>query len=153
MIVAPQCPQHIRWSTENWFDNFYDEVTRKYRIDTTRVYLTGPSLGGAGTWYLAIKYPGRFAAIAPMCGFTSHMEFVESNVGRLADMPIWAFHGEDDLVVPVEETARMIDLLQGKNKNLKVTIEPGAGHEIFWSVYPDTALYDWFLLYSTVRRK
>jgi len=49
IIIAPQCPEHIRWSTDNWFENLYKEVNDKYRIDTNRVYLTGFSLGGAGT--------------------------------------------------------------------------------------------------------
>jgi hypothetical protein len=153
VIVAPQCPEHIRWSTENWFENLYEEVSNKYRIDTNRVYLTGVSLGGSGTWYLAIQYPSRFAAIAPMCGFTSHTEFIGKNVARLANMPIWAFHGQDDLVVPVEETDRVIEKLLGRNEDLKVTIEPGVGHGIYWSVYPHTGLYDWFLQYSTSLRK
>jgi hypothetical protein len=65
IIVAPQCPINQRWSTDNWFENFYEEVTTKYRVDTNKVYLTGTSLGGEGTWYLAIKYPEKFAAIAP----------------------------------------------------------------------------------------
>jgi predicted peptidase len=149
VIVAPQCPKHIRWSTENWFENFYEEVTSKYRIDTTRIYLTGLSLGGSGTWYLATKFPNRFAAIAPMCGFTSHIEFIGTNVDRLIDIPIWAFHGQDDRVVSVEETERMIEELHERNKDLQVTIEPSVGHGIYWSVYPDTGLYDWFLRHST----
>ncbi len=153
VIVAPQCPEHIRWSTEDWFDNFYNEITGKYRIDTSRIYLTGPSLGGSGTWYLAIRYPNRFAAVAPMCGFTSHMDFIGESAGRLADMPIWAVHGQDDLVVPVSETQRMIEMLQARDKNLKVTIAPDAGHGIYWSVYPDTALYDWFLGHDRSSRK
>jgi len=153
VIVAPQCPEHIRWSTDNWFDNFYEEITSKYRIDTNRVYLTGASLGGSGTWYLAIEYPNRFAAIAPMCGFTSHNDFIGKNVDRLVDMPIWAFHGANDLVVPVEETERMIQRLQGKNKDLKVTIEPDVGHGIGWLVYPNNDLYDWFLSYDKSLRK
>ena len=70
IIVAPQCPKHIRWSTENWFENFYSDLIKKYRVDTNRIYLTGASLGGSGTWYLATKYPDKFAAVAPMSGFT-----------------------------------------------------------------------------------
>ncbi|MCK7491056.1 MAG: hypothetical protein MZW92_04255 [Comamonadaceae bacterium] len=57
IMLAPQCPEHLRWSTDDWFENFYKEVTARYRIDTDRVYLTGPSLGGSGTWYIAARYP------------------------------------------------------------------------------------------------
>ncbi len=65
IVVAPQCPKHIRWSTENWFEQFYNDLIERFRVDTNRVYLTGVSLGGSGTWYLATKYPDKFAAIAP----------------------------------------------------------------------------------------
>jgi len=145
IIISPQCPEHIRWSTDDWFENFYKEVTAKYRIDTNRVYLTGLSLGGSGTWYLAVKYPDKFAAIAPMSGFTSHMDYIDENIDRLVDMPIWAFHGKIDNVVPFEETERMINKLKGKNKDLKFSIEPEVGHWIHWLVYPNQELYDWFL--------
>jgi hypothetical protein len=103
IIVAPQCPIHQRWSTENWFENFYEEITTKYRVDTNKVYLTGVSLGGDGTWYLAIKYPEKFAAIAPMSGFTRHIDYVIQNTDKLIDIPVWAFHGKIDKVVQFED--------------------------------------------------
>jgi dipeptidyl aminopeptidase/acylaminoacyl peptidase len=94
IVVAPQCPLNQRWSSDNWFENFYEEITTKYRVDTDRVYLTGVSLGGSGTWYLAMKYPEKFAAIAPISGFTRHMDFIKQNIDKLIDIPIWAFHGK-----------------------------------------------------------
>jgi pimeloyl-ACP methyl ester carboxylesterase len=145
IIISPQCPKHIRWSTDNWFENFYTEIKANYRIDTNRVYLTGMSLGGSGTWYLAAKYPDIFAAIAPMSGFTSHMDFIDDNVDKLTNIPIWAFHGKIDNVVPFEETERIIKKLDGKNKDLKFSVEPEVGHWINWLVYPNQELYDWFL--------
>jgi len=148
IIIAPQCPEHIRWSTDNWFENLYKEVNEKYRIDTNRVYLTGFSLGGAGTWYIAAKYPDKFAAIAPMSGFTSHMDFIDNNIDMLINMPIWAFHGKIDNVVPFEETERIIKKLDGKNKDLRFSVEPEAGHWINWLIYPNQELYDWFLKYD-----
>lgn len=153
VIAAPQCPEHIRWSTDNWFEFFYQEITGKYRIDTNRIYLTGVSLGGEGTWYLAVKYPDRFAAIAPMSGFTSHNDFIDKNIDRLVDMPIWAFHGRMDLVVPVEETERVIKKLEGRNRNMRVTIDPDVGHWIDWLVYPKEELYHWFLSYDKRRER
>ena len=148
VIIAPQCPEHIRWSTDNWFENLYKEVNDKYRIDTNRIYLTGFSLGAAGTWYIAAKYPYKFAAIAPMSGFTSHMDFIENNIDRLFDMPIWAFHGKIDIVVPFEETERIVKMMEGKNKDLRFSVEPAVGHWINWLVYPSQELYDWFLKYD-----
>jgi len=145
IVIAPQCPLSIRWETDNWFEPLFKEISEKYRIDSNRIYLTGYSLGGSGTWYLATKYPRRFAAIAPMSGFTSRNEFISRNVSRLKDMPIWAFHGKTDLTVPSEETERIVKKLQKKNKNLKFTSEPNVGHWIHWTVYPNQDLYDWFL--------
>jgi pimeloyl-ACP methyl ester carboxylesterase len=145
IVVAPQCPPLLRWSTDDWFEAFYNEVTAKYRVDKDRVYLTGVSLGGEGTWYIAAKYPDLFAAIAPISGFTSRTTFIDENLTHLARMPIWAFHGDLDLVVPVGETRRMIELLKDQNPGLKFTIDPGAGHWIHWSIYPGNELYEWFL--------
>lgn len=145
IIIAPQCPEHIRFSTENWFENLFKEILVKYRIDKNRVYLTGVSLGGSGTWYIAAKYPDKFAAIAPMSGFTSHLDFIDNNIDKLKDIPIWAFHGKIDVVVPFEETERIIKRLDGKNNDLKFTIEPQVGHWINWLIYPHQELYDWFL--------
>ncbi|MBI5477070.1 MAG: prolyl oligopeptidase family serine peptidase [Ignavibacteriales bacterium] len=153
IIIAPQCPEHIRWSTDNWFENFYKEVTDKYRIDTNRVYLTGFSLGGAGTWYIGVKYPDKFAAIAPMSGFTSHIDYIDNNLDKLIDMPIWAFHGKIDNVVPFEETERVIKKLEGKNKELRFSVEPEVGHWINWMVYPNQELYDWFLKHDKRMKK
>jgi len=148
IIVAPQCPINQRWTTDNWFGNFYKEVTTKYRVDTNKVYLTGTSLGGEGTWYLAIKYPEKFAAIAPISGFTRNMNYIMKNTDKLIDIPIWAFHGKEDKVVQFEETEWMINRLAGKNKDHKFTGEPGLGHSIDWLVYPRQELYDWFLTHD-----
>lgn len=145
IIISPLCPLHLRWSTDDWFENFYNEIIKKYRIDTTRVYLTGLSLGGSGTWYLAEKYPEIFAAIAPISGFTSETGYTRKKVNKLIDMPIWAFHGKIDNVVPYEETEWMVRKLEGKNKHLRFTSEPAMGHWVHWTVYPGEELYDWFL--------
>ena len=148
IMLAPQCPEHLRWSTDDWFETFYADVTARYRIDADRVYLTGPSLGGSGTWYLAARYPGTFAAIAPMSGFTSHIGYIDTHIDRLLDMPVWAFHGKLDTVVPFEETARIVKRLEGKNRNLRFSAEPEFGHEIHWRVYPGQEIYDWLLRFD-----
>lgn len=145
IIISPLCPLHLRWSTDDWFENFFSDITKKYRIDTTRIYLTGLSLGGNGTWYLAAKYPEKFSAIAPISGFTSESDYIDNNINKLIGIPIWAFHGRIDDVVPFEETERLIKRLEGKNQDLKFTAEPEAGHGIAWMVYPGEELYEWFL--------
>jgi len=68
----------------------------RYRIHADRIYLTGPSLGGSGTWHVAARYPETFAAIAPISGFTSHVDYIDKNIDKLLDMPVWAFHGKLD---------------------------------------------------------
>ena len=153
IVVAPQCPKHIRWSTENWFENFYSDLMKKNRIDTNRVYLTGASLGGSGTWYLATKYPDKFTAIAPMSGFTRHMDYISENIENLNNTPIWAFHGESDNVVPVEETDYLINKLSEINNQIKYTREKGVGHSIHWLVYPENEIYDWFLKHEKRNNK
>jgi hypothetical protein len=153
VMVAPQCPEHLRWSTDDWFENFLKEVTARYRIDADRVYLTGPSLGGSGTWYLAARYPGTFAAIAPMSGFTSHLDDIDQHLDDLVGIPIWAFHGKLDTVVPFEETERIVLKLEGRNKDLKFSAEPDLGHAIHWQVYPGRELYDWLLRHDRKSRR
>ena len=145
IIVSPQCPKYMWWSSDDWFENFYNEITTQYRVDTNRIYLTGFSLGGSGTWYLAAKFPDKFAAIAPIAGATSHINFIDDNINELVDIPIWTFHGNVDNMVPSEETERIIKRLEGKNKELKLTIEPNIGHWVNWVVYPGQDIYDWFL--------
>jgi hypothetical protein len=152
IIVAPQCPVDHRWSTDNWFENFYNEITTRFKVDTNRVYLTGVSLGGAGTWYLAIKYPEKFAAIAPISGFSSHIQYIYDNAERLNNIPIWAFHGKKDLVVQYEDTERILKKLK-ENKHVKLTAPDDKGHELHWSVYPGQELYDWFLRYDKRDRR
>jgi pimeloyl-ACP methyl ester carboxylesterase len=147
VMLAPQLPAHLRWSTDDWFESFRKEALARYRIDVDRIYLTGPSLGGSGTWYIATRYPETFAAIAPMSGFTSHLDFIDAHIDRLADMPVWAFHGRLDTVVPFEETERLVKKLEGRNRNLRFSAEPDIGHWIHWQVYPGQDLYDWLLQY------
>ncbi len=153
IVAAPQCPRLLRWSTDDWFESFFDTLVEEYRIDRDRVYLTGPSLGGSGTWFIAAKHPDIFAAIAPMSGFTSHSRFIDENTHALTNLPIWSFHGMDDLVVPVSETNRMLNKLESVNSKLKVTIEPGVGHWIHWLVYPKEELYEWFLSHRRSQRE
>jgi pimeloyl-ACP methyl ester carboxylesterase len=153
IMLAPQSPPHLRWSTDDWFENFFREATARYRIDADRVYLTGPSLGGSGTWYLATRYPEVFAAIAPMSGFTSNLDFIDEHLDRLVDMPVWAFHGRLDTVVPFEETERIVRRLEGRNRDLRFSAEPDVGHEIHWQVYPGQDLYDWFLRHDRRSRR
>jgi dipeptidyl aminopeptidase/acylaminoacyl peptidase len=88
-----------------------------------------------------------------MSGFTSHLDYIDRHIDKLPDMPVWAFHGEADTVVPFEETERIVAKLGGRNQNLRFSAEPDLGHGIHWQVYPGQEIYDWFLRYDRRSRK
>lgn len=120
-----------------------NEVMAQYRVDEKRVYLTGLSMGGAGTWFLAGAYPERFAAIAPICA-----RYVPLPLPRFKSLPAWAFHGELDETINVSESQRMIAGLKALDADVQLTVYPGVGHFCWQQAYDDPALYDWFLSHS-----
>ncbi len=146
IVIAPQCPIDKRWETDDWFDTFYREITTRYRIDTDRIYLTGLSLGGSGTWYLAMKYPSTFAAIAPISGKTSHLQFLMDNACNLAGIPIWMFHGKADEIVDINETYQIAGKLDQCNVTYSLSAFEGYKHwQTQWEVYGGEKIYNWFL--------
>ena len=146
IVIAPQCPVDKRWETDNWFDSLYGEIISRYRIDTNRIYLTGLSLGGSGTLYLAMKHPSKFAAIAPISGRVFNLQFISDNVSKLAGIPIWIFHGKDDEVVDVSETYQIARLLDQCDIKYSLSIFEGYKHwQPAWEVYGDDEIYSWFL--------
>lgn len=141
IVVSPQCPADSHWTLHiDALNALLDDVVARFPIDETRIYLTGMSMGGAGTWMLAGAYPERFAAIAPISA-----RIVPLPLPRFHNLPVWAFHGEDDDVVPVTETYRTVDALKALGVNVKLTIYPGVGHDSWTQTYTDPALYSWFL--------
>ncbi len=117
-----------------------DQILAQYRGDPTRVYLTGISMGGWGTWFLAKQYPGRFAAIAPLCGYPD-----TKWAPALMHTPVWTFHGTNDSVAPITDTEAMVDTLQKLGADPKFTPIVGAGHDIASIVYTRNDLYEWLL--------
>ena len=109
-------------------------------MNTGRIYLTGLSMGGYGTWSLAIAYPGRFAAIAPVCGGSEPFF-----AGRIKDIPAWIFHGAKDSVVPVSKSEEMVNALKKHGSNVKFTVYPEAKHDSWTATYNNPELYEWFL--------
>lgn len=142
IIISPQCPNDIWWSEQtDVLITLLDEIEAKYRVDTDRIYLTGLSMGGFGTWALAIRYQNRFAAIAPICGGGNrHMA-----LRRLKNVPVWAFHGAKDDAVLVEESKVMVDAVNAAGGNAKFTIYPDAKHDSWTQTYDNPQLYEWFL--------
>jgi predicted peptidase len=139
ILVSPQCPRGETWKSDV-LDALLDEVIASCRVDPRRVYLTGLSMGGYGTWSLACDHPERFAAIAPVCGGGRRIE-----AHKLKDTPVWAFHGARDDIVPVAESERMVTALEECGGNAKLTVYPDAGHDSWTETYSNPALYKWFL--------
>jgi len=139
IAVSPQCPMPRWWSMETLIA-LLDKVEKTYRVDKSRIYLTGLSMGGYGTWALACEQPHRFAAIAPVCGGgISHLMFL------IKDVPAWVFHGGKDNVVLPEESTRLVEALKYFKADVKLTIYPEAGHDSWTKTYENPKLYEWFL--------
>lgn len=117
-----------------------DKTRREYNVDQSRIYLTGLSQGGHGTWAIAANHPDLFAAIAPICGSGE-----KSMAEKLVNMPIWIFHGEDDPVVNVESARQMAEYLKAAGGSCKLTIYPGVGHNSWDKAYREEELGEWFL--------
>ncbi|MBU2700118.1 putative peptidase [Sporomusaceae bacterium BoRhaA] len=142
VVLAPQCPEGEDWMNKpDILVALLDDVLKKYRIDQDRVYLTGTSRGGNGTWYLACQHPEYFAAIAPLA---SNPTIPNSWNKQMITMPIWAFHGEKDPILPLKNDEAMISALRMQGGTPRFTILPDQGHEIA-GVYKNHELYDWFL--------
>ncbi len=139
IVVSPQCPEGQLWSITD-LDALLNEISENYKVDPDRIYVTGLSMGGFGTWELAIKYPNRFAAIAPVCGGGNFRL-----VNELKNLPIWVFHGAKDNVVPLKSSQEMVDALEKAGGNAKFTVYPEAGHDSWTETYDNPELYEWFL--------
>lgn len=144
IVVSPQCPAESYWLLHiDDLKTLVDDVAAHDAVDPHRVYLTGMSMGGTGAWPLAAAYPETFAAMIPICG-----RGVPSLATRLKDMPVWAFHGEDDPVVPVDESRRMTDALKRVGGDVTLTIYPGVGHDSWTRTYDNPDIYDWLLQHT-----
>lgn len=140
VTVAPQC------SEDSWFDMF-ERLKRLVRhivsldyVDAERLYMTGASMGGYGSWHLAMSMPEHFAAIAPICGGGTY-----ANAGRLKNVPVWAFHGAKDRLVLPEESEKMCRCVNGCGGSAKLTVYPENGHDAWSDTYSNPELYEWFL--------
>lgn len=141
IVVSPQCPEDDWWTGKvEVLINLLDDIVARYKVDKERVYLTGLSMGGYGTWSLASVHPERFAAIAPICGGGKRFMAM-----RLKDIPVWVFHGAKDKTVPLKESEEMVNAIRNRGGNAKFTIYPDAGHDSWTETYNNQKLYDWFL--------
>jgi predicted peptidase len=139
IVVSPQCPNGHWWEPSE-LGMLLDEIVEKYKVDQDRIYLSGLSMGGFGTWTLAAQTPQRFAAIVPICGGGD-----PTKARRIAHIPTWVFHGGKDPVVPLDMSQKMVDSLKKNGSSVKFTIYPEAGHDSWTEAYNSAALYEWLL--------
>ena len=158
-IVSPQCPKDSWWRVAA-LKSLVDEVVADHSdIDNNRLYITGLSMGGYGTWSVVSHYPDFFAAAVPICGggdpfrlpknvppekIGIRNEFLPEGLQAAKALPIWTFHGDKDGAVPLLETQRLVKLLQDAGSQIKFTVDEGAGHVESWqNGYANPQLWKW----------
>ena len=145
MVFAPLC------SRDSWFDvfeqlqEFVKMVANHPAVDANRLYLVGNSMGGFGSWQLAMTMPEYFAALVPICG--GGMSW---NAKRLLHIPVWAFHGKDDKTVPPELSVFMVDKLNSVGGNARLTLLDNTAHNSWDYAYGQQELFDWMLIQQNV---
>ncbi len=139
IVVSPQCPKGQFWDPRA-LSHLLDSLEEHYAVDSSRIYVTGLSMGGFGTWALAAQQPDRFAAIAPICGGGERFW-----MRKLKNVPVWAFHGEKDNVVPPHRTTELVEELKKLGGDVRLTLYPDAGHDSWTETYNNEELYEWFL--------
>jgi predicted peptidase len=156
IMVSPQCPEGRIWSNDQLLP-LLEEIMRTHKVDKSRVYLTGLSMGGYGTWSLGLTYPELFAAIVPICGggdFISPFLSSREKPAALRSLGIWAFHGAKDPVVPLAESERMVELSKKLGvREAKLTVYPEAGHDAWTETYKNPELYEWLLEHKRTAKK
>jgi predicted peptidase len=139
IVVSPQSPGR-GWDAQT-LNALLDDVMANYRVDKDRIYVTGLSMGGFGTWALAAAYPDRFAALVPICGGGN-----SADAKKLVHIPIWVFHGAKDNVVPPSRSESIVKALKEAGaKNLKFTLYPDANHDSWTETYNNPEMWDWLL--------
>jgi predicted peptidase len=154
-VIAPQCPEGQKWVDIDWsaeshqmpakpseamasvFD-LIDSYLKTKPIDPKRIYITGLSMGGYGTWDAIQRRPELFAAAVPICGGGDPILAKQIQV-----VPIWAFHGDKDEAVKVERSRQMIEALKDVGAEPKYTEYKGVGHDSWTKTYKDPAVYEW----------
>jgi len=141
IVLTPQCPSSEVWANQHGSLLYLlDKIISKYRVDTDRIYLTGFSMGGIGSWSLAAHAPQRFAAVAPIAGW-----FEPEMAHSLMNVPIWNFHGQEDETVPFHRSEKIVSRLIEIGGNVRFTRYPNAGHGVMNETYRNPDLYKWFL--------
>ena len=142
ILVSPQCPGESRWSApeqQSALLTLLDHVIEHYKTDESRVYLTGLSMGGYGSWTLAAAHPERFAAVIPVCGGGDPKQ-----AEALKTLPIWVFHGTEDSAVPFQRSVDMVEAIQqAGGTKIRFTSLEHIGHNSWSATYATPEIYQW----------
>ena len=156
IILVPQCPNGMQWVNVPWAAKSHTMPAQPSQpmklalallhakkavlpVDPARVYVTGVSMGGYGTWDAVQREPALFAAAMPICGGGD-----TAGAPTIKNVPIWAFHGDTDGAVPVERSRDMVKALQACGGKVQYREYPGAGHDVWTRTYNDPAVLAWF---------
>jgi predicted peptidase len=141
IVVSPQCPGDKMWiNEEDELLALLDHVSSSYPVDPKRIYLTGHSMGARGTWFLASRYPEKFAAIVPMADGPTDLAWAKP----LKNVPVWTFHGTIDDLAPFTRTQQFVEALKREGAEVKFTPLPERDHFIL-DTYENKEIYDWLL--------
>jgi len=144
ILLSPQCPGDDSWSSDTQqtrLAELLDQIVGQYNVDTNRVYLTGLSMGGYGSWRLAATHPERFAAVVPVCGGGD-----PGNADKLKDIPIWVFHGDQDRAVPFSRSVEMVKAIKDAGgQSIRFTTLEHIGHNCWSATYATPELYAWMM--------
>ncbi len=141
IVASPQVPGGEVWDPVV-VKVLTDELCATLRVDKDRVYLTGISMGGFGTWETALAFPDTYAAIAPICGGTG-VRFLLAE--RIKHLPVWIFHGALDTVVEPAHSQKMHDALKKAGGKVRFTLYPEAKHDSWTATYDDAEFWSWLL--------
>jgi Predicted peptidase len=139
VVASPQCPAGSRWNPHE-LAKLVEQLTNTYRIDRQRLYVTGLSMGGSGTWSLITEYPDRFAAAIPICG---RGDVAASE--KLAKMPIWVFVGAKDREETVQNCEAMVAALKKAGGDAQLKVYPDLPHDCWTVTYNNPEVYSWLL--------
>lgn len=139
IVIAPQCKKDEWWRGPELVA-LLNHLETKYRVDKSRIYVTGMSMGGYGTWAMALEAPQRIAAIVPVCGGG-----LPHRICEVGGVPTWAFHGDKDNVVPITESEKMINATKKCGVEAKLTVYEGGNHNAWDATYSNPEVYKWLL--------
>lgn len=140
IIVSPQCPTGKRWDNIPLMTAWLNQLETELKVESSRIYLTGLSMGGYGTWKWAAAAPNRFSAIVPICGGGD-----PATAERIKSLPTWVFHGDKDQAVPISQSQKMVDAIKAAGGEPKFTIYEGVGHDSWTATYANGDVWKWML--------